>query len=46
MRKNLMQRISMFLFVVLSLLPLHAQDGSSTTTSPVQMTVTVRVLGP
>ena len=45
MRKNLMQRIPMFLFVVLSLLPVQAQDGSSTATSPVQMTVTVRVLG-
>ncbi|MGA8202532.1 MAG: hypothetical protein WB814_20865 [Candidatus Sulfotelmatobacter sp.] len=45
MRKNLMQRLSMFLFVVLSLLPVQAQDVSSTTTSPVQMTVTVRVLG-
>lgn len=45
MRKNLMQELSMFLFVVLSLLPAQAQDGSSTATSPVQMTVTVRVLG-
>ncbi len=45
MRKNLMQKLSMFLFVVLSLLPVQAQDGSSTATSPVQMTVTVRVLG-
>ncbi|MFZ1931892.1 MAG: hypothetical protein WA261_11095 [Candidatus Sulfotelmatobacter sp.] len=45
MRKNLMQRLSMFLFIVLSLLPVQAQDVSSTTTSPVQMTVTVRVLG-
>jgi hypothetical protein len=45
MRKNLMQKLSMFLFVVLSLLPAQAQDGSSTATSPVQMTVTVRVLG-
>ena len=45
MRKNLMQKLSMFLFVVLSLLPLQAQEGSSTATSPVQMTVTVRVLG-
>jgi hypothetical protein len=44
MRKNLMHKLSMFLFVVLSLLPVQAQDGSSTT-SPVQMTVTVRVLG-
>ncbi len=45
MRKNLMHRISMFLFVVLSLLPMQAQDGGSTTASPVQMTVRVRVLG-
>ena len=45
MRKNLMQRIPMFLFFVLSLLPLQAQDSNSTTTSPVQMTVTVRVVG-
>jgi hypothetical protein len=45
MRKTLMQRIPMFLFFVLSLLPLQAQDGSSTATSPVQMTVTVRLLG-
>jgi len=44
MRKNLMHKLSMFLFVALSLLPVQAQDGSSTT-SPVQMTVTVRVLG-
>ena len=44
MRKNLMQRIPMFLFF-LSLLPLQAQDSNSTTTTPVQMTVTVRVLG-
>jgi hypothetical protein len=35
----------MFLFVLLSLLPVQAQDGSSTATSPVQMTVTVLVLG-
>ncbi|MGB9196374.1 MAG: hypothetical protein WCB53_05540 [Terriglobales bacterium] len=45
MRKNLMQKLSMFFFVVLSLLPMQAQDSSSTVTSPVQMTVTVRVLG-
>lgn len=43
--RNLMQRIPIFLFFVLSLLPLQAQDSNSTTTSPVQMTVTVRVLG-
>jgi hypothetical protein len=40
-----MQKLSMFLFVVLSLLPLQAQNGGSTAISPVQMTVTVRVLG-
>ncbi len=45
MRKNLMQRMSLFLFVVVSLLPMQAQDGSSTPTSPVQMTVTVRTIG-
>ena len=45
MRKNLIRRIPMFLFCVLSLLPMQAQDGGATTTSPVQMTVTVRVLG-
>lgn len=45
MRKNLMHRISMFFFIVLSLLPMQAQDGISTATTPVQMTVTVRVLG-
>jgi hypothetical protein len=45
MRKNLIQKLSMFLFVFLSLLPMQAQDRSSTTTNPVQMTVTVRVLG-
>jgi hypothetical protein len=45
MQKNLLQRIPIFLFFVLSVLPLHAQDGSSTTTAPVQMTVTLRVQG-
>jgi hypothetical protein len=45
MPKNLRQRIPLFLFFVLSLLPVQAQDGGSTTTSPVHMTVTVRVLG-
>jgi hypothetical protein len=45
MRKNLIQRIPMLLFFVLSLLPLQAQDGSAKATSSVQMTVTVRVLG-
>jgi hypothetical protein len=45
MRKSLMQKFPMFLVFVLSLLPVQAQDGSSTATSPVQMTVTVHVLG-
>jgi hypothetical protein len=44
MRKNLMQTIPIFLFFILSLLPVQAQDGSSKATSPVQMTVTVRML--
>jgi hypothetical protein len=44
MRKNLMTRIPLFLLFVLTLLPSQAQDKSSTTT-PVQMAVTVRVLG-
>jgi hypothetical protein len=39
-----MQRIPIFLFLVLSVLPSYAQDGSPTTT-PVQMTVTLRVQG-
>ena len=43
--KTLMQRLPIFMFFVLSLLPLQAQDGSPTATSPVHMTVTVRVLG-
>jgi hypothetical protein len=45
MRKYLMQRIPIFLFLALSLLPAQAQDGSSTATNPAQMTVTVRALG-
>jgi hypothetical protein len=44
MRRNLMQRIPFLFLSLLSLVPLQAQDGSSTIT-PVQMTVTVRVLG-
>jgi hypothetical protein len=44
MRKNWMQRIPIFLSLALSLLPAQAQESSSTTT-PVQMTVTLRVLG-
>jgi hypothetical protein len=45
MRKYLMQRIPVFLFFALSVLPSHAQDGSTTATTPVQMTVTLRVQG-
>jgi hypothetical protein len=44
MRKNLMHRIPFLFLSLLSLLPLQAQDSNSTTT-PVQMTVTLRVLG-
>jgi hypothetical protein len=35
----------MFCLFILGLLPLHAQDKAATATTPVQMTVTVRVLG-
>jgi hypothetical protein len=45
MRKHLMQRISLFLFLVPSLVPSYAQDRSSTETTPVQMTVTLRAEG-
>jgi hypothetical protein len=45
MRKQLMQKLSIFLFFVLGLLPSYAQVGSSTATTPVQMTVTLRVQG-
>jgi hypothetical protein len=45
MRKHLMQRISLLLFLVLGLVPSYAQSGSSTTTTPVRMTVTLRVQG-
>jgi hypothetical protein len=44
MQNNLMRRILFLSLPILSLLPLQAQDGNSTTT-PVQMTVTLRVLG-
>jgi hypothetical protein len=44
MRENLMRRIPFLVFAILSLLPAQAQD-SSATTAPVEMTVTVRVLG-
>jgi hypothetical protein len=45
MPKYLMLRIPIFLFFILSLLPAHAQEESSTQTTPVQMTVTLRVQG-
>src|SRR6202789_1232103 len=46
MRKKLMQRLPIFFFL-LGLLPLQAQEkfSTATATAPVQMTVTVRVLG-
>lgn len=43
MLKNVMQRIPIFLFLVLGLIPAQGQDETSTT--PVQMTVTLRVQG-
>lgn len=45
MRRNLIQAFPMLLFFILGLLPLQAQEKASTATTPVQMTVTVRVLG-
>jgi hypothetical protein len=45
MRRNLTQRIPIFLFFLLSLLPSQAQEANTTSTTPVQMSVTVRVLG-
>ncbi len=45
MRKYLMRRLPIILFSVLSLVPSYAQDGNSTATTPVQMTVTLRVQG-
>ena len=45
MRKNLIESISLVLCLLLGLIPVEAQDGSPRATSPVQMTVTVRVLG-
>src|SRR5271170_4865276 len=45
MRRNLIQRMTVFALFILTLLPLQAQDKASKTTTPVQMTVTVRVLG-
>jgi hypothetical protein len=44
MCKKLMQRLPIFIFL-LGLLPLQAQEKFSIATAPVQMTVTVRVLG-
>jgi hypothetical protein len=45
MRRNLTRRIPIFLFFLLSLLPSQAQEANTTSTTPVQMSVTVRVLG-
>ena len=45
MRKYLMRRLPIILFSVLSLVPSYAQDGNSTATTSVQMTVTLRVQG-
>ena len=45
MRKYLTRRLPIILFSVLSLVPSYAQDGNSTATTPVQMTVTLRVQG-
>ena len=45
MRKCLMPRIPRCPFFVLSLLASQAQDGNSIATTPVQMTVTLRVQG-
>ncbi len=44
MRRNSIQALPMLFFFVLGLLPLQAQQKASTATTPVQMTVTVRVL--
>jgi hypothetical protein len=45
MRMHRLQRIPILLFLVLSLVPSYAQDGNFTATTPVQMTVTLRVQG-
>jgi hypothetical protein len=45
MRRNLTQAFPMLLFFILGLLPLQAQEKASISTTPVQLTVTVRVLG-
>jgi hypothetical protein len=44
MRRKLIQRLPIFLSLILSLLPLQAQEQTSTKTTPVRMTVTVRAL--
>lgn len=45
MQRNLIQRLPMVFCFFLGLLPLQAQEKPSPATTPVQMTVTVRVLG-
>jgi hypothetical protein len=45
MRRNLIQRMPVLALFILALLPLQAQERTSKATTPVQMTVTVRVLG-
>jgi hypothetical protein len=45
MRRNLIQRLPMLFLFILGLIPVQAQEKASTETIPVQMTVTVRVLG-
>jgi hypothetical protein len=45
MRTNLIHRMPALALFFLALLPLQAQEKASKTTTPVQMTVTVRVLG-
>lgn len=44
MRNNLMRPMSVILFFILGLLPAQAEENTSTTT-PVQMTLTLRVQG-
>ncbi len=44
MRRNSLQRVPIFLSLMLSLLPLQAQEKTSTATTPVKMTVTMRAL--
>src|ERR1700685_2510657 len=45
MRRNQIQRLPIVFLFFLALIPLQAQEKASTATTPVQMTVTVRVLG-